>query len=702
MSLDAYIGELPQPQHPTIGAIIADALPTLRPPRRMDPPTWAEAERMLRTPTYSGRWRNDFAPYMVEPSRMTNSRRYSSVVFSGPARTVKTDALVLNTFGHRVACMPRDVLIVAPTKDAAREFSITKLDTFIRANPAVERRQQAGRGTDNIFDKRFLGNMRVRIGWPVIGQLSMVDIPDVLLTDYDRMPDDVDGEGAAFDLALKRTQTFGSLGMCVVESSPGRPVLDEEWSASTPHEAPPATGILGLYNAGTRGRWYWECPQCNEAFQPLFERLSWEVRDTPAESAKTVTVGCPHCGFPIPPAMKPELNRTGFWLHETADGQVVDISDHRVRETDSVTYLMEGPAAAMQSLQQLVLRHIDAEEEFKRTGDEARLKTTVNVDQGRPYTPRVRLVGEALQEDVLRASAENFKMGEAPAATRFITVQVDVQASRFVVSVEAWGEGLEHWLIDRYDLTRPPNQNGEGRAIDPARFAEDWSALDPLLARSWAVVGSDHELMARALIVDSGGAPGVTGNAYKWWRAKRKAGLAHRAFLGKGVGGLDRDRAAYVVPEKVEGTRQKRRSDLRIVRIGTDPLKDEIAAAITRREPGLNAYHLPIGLDASVFAEFCAEARADKGWEKKKHGIRNEALDLAVMAKALVVVLKAEKIDWAVPPDWAKAPHENAFRVSKAPLNRAESQGVPETEKQPAPKARRKRGKGFVARGFDG
>lgn len=694
MRAEDFIGELPPPAYATIGAVVAESLPALRPPRRMDVPTWAERHRVLRTPTYSGPWRNDFAPYMVEPSRLVNSRRYASAVFVGPARTVKSDALVLNTVGHRIDCMPRDMLVIAPTKDSAREFSKTKLDPFIRLHDAISRRLK--RDEDNIFDKRFAGNMRVRVGWPVIGQLSMVDIPDVILTDYDRFPDDVDGEGSAFDLALKRTQTFGSLGMCIAESSPGKPILDEEWRPLSPHEMPPTTGICGLYNQGTRGRWYWCCPQCEESFQPTFDRLIWETRETHAESAKTVTVGCPHCGFPIPPTLKSELNRAGFWLHETASGELVSIDDADVRDTDCASFSMEGPAAAMQSLPQLVLRHLDATDVFQRTGDESRLKTTVNVDQGKPYRPRIRELGEGLNEDALKALAKPFPLDIAPAGTRFVTWQVDVQANRFVVSGEAWGEGLEHWLFARFDIVLPPD-GAQGRAIDPARHAEDWAALDALLDRIVPVAGSAHGLQARALIVDTGGAPGVTANAYKWWRSMRKTGMAHRVFLGKGVGGIDRDRAAYVTPEKVEGQKTKRRSDLRIVRIGTDPLKDEVAAALTRKEPGPGAYHLPEALSASAFAEFCAEARGPKGWTPKRHGLRNESLDLAVMAKALAIVLKAEKIDWTRAPDWALPVKENIYAVAAAIAAPAE------TVKPASPeRPRRKRGKGFVARGYDG
>lgn len=64
------------------------------------------------------------------------------------------------------------------------------------------------------------------------------------LTDYDRFPEDVDGEGDAFSLASKRTTTFMSLGMTLVESSPGREITDTRWKPSLPHEAPPTTGIL--------------------------------------------------------------------------------------------------------------------------------------------------------------------------------------------------------------------------------------------------------------------------------------------------------------------------------------------------------------------------------------------------------------------------------------------------------------------------
>lgn len=90
----------------------------------------------------------------------------------------------------------------------------------------------------------------LQIGWPSITVFSSSDYKRVALTDYDRFPEDIDGEGDGFSLASKRTTTFMSAGMTLAESSSGREITDVKWRRSSPHEAPPTTGILSLYNRG--------------------------------------------------------------------------------------------------------------------------------------------------------------------------------------------------------------------------------------------------------------------------------------------------------------------------------------------------------------------------------------------------------------------------------------------------------------------
>lgn len=699
---EKFLPPMPPPPFATQEEVLRDALPALVPQRRIDVADWAEQSRRISLPNYQGMWSNDFAPYMTEPSRMVTSRRYGALVFAGPARTGKSESIILNTLGHAIECRPRDTLVVCQTQDAAKQFSERKLDPMLRANSHLKARQLTGRGADNIHEKKFAGGMNLQIRWPVIGYFSQNEFVTVLLTDRDRMPDDIDGEGDPFTLARKRVQQSGSLGMVISESSPGRLITRDDWEPSTPHEAPPCAGVLSEYNLGTRGQYYWTCPHCHTRFRPLFETLHWETRATHGETAKTVFMACPH-GCVIGPDRKNELNCAGLWLHENNEGtDLVEVDDPAIRDTDIVSYWCEGPIAAMQSWDQLVLRYLQGKAQLDERNDETALKATVTLDQGRPYLPVVRDVGQSLVIETLKAHAERYPLGIAPEATRFITVQVDVQGNRFVVSVEAWGPELEHWLIDRFDVSEPPvdapgsDTGADGkprRAIDPPRYAEDWDALFALLDKPYPVAGSGAGLLPRAMIVDSGGAAGVTTNAYAFLRRARKKGLAHRVYLAKGHGGLNRERAVYKAPEKVLGTKKKRMTDLRIVQVGTDPLKDEIALALTRREPGPNAYHLPESLSDAVFAEFCAESRGEKGWEPKKSGVRNESLDLAVYAKALAIVLKAEKIDWVRAPSWAAPVGENSYAVR---LVAKEEAIIPSEPVVPArPRGRRMRSRGI-------
>jgi len=685
--LNRFLPDWEPPQFASAAGIVADALRSLEPPQRIDVPTWAERDRRLSTPNYTGPWRNDFAPYMTEPARMLTSRKYGAVVFVAPARTAKTESLIQNAIGHRVVCNPRNVLVVCATRDAAREFSIQKIGGLIRHSPNVRERIA---GKDNTFDKSFRGNMRLRIGWPVISQLSMLDIPDVFLTDYDRMVDDVDGEGSAFDLGRKRTQSFHSLGMTVAESSPGRPVTDPDWTPETPHEAPPTTGILALYNRGTRGQFYWVCPHCHEPFRPVMDRLQWDQDKPMGAAAKSAEMICLHCGGCIGPDRKDELNTAGMWLHETDDGTLVRVDDAAIRDTDIVSYWCEGPVAAMQSWEQLVLRELQARHEFETTGDETTLKSTVTLDQGRPFVSSALDLGDGLNADMLKGMAKPMPLGVAPAETRFVTIQVDVQGNRFVVQWEARGVGLETWLIGRTELSTPPEgapDQQTSRAIDPGRYSEDWAALFPLLEQPIPVAETGMSLVPRALCIDMHGSPGVTSNAYRFYREVKRRGLGGRVFLSRGVGGQQRrDRAALREPEKENQKRgyRNRRSDIRYIELSTDDLKDEVALAVTRKVPGPGAYHISDGMPDRVFAELAAEVRTDKGWERRKPGLPNEAFDLAVMGRGLAIVLKAERVDWDAPPPWAAPVEQNSFAVTV--------DAAPERKPAPVAPVRRRRG----------
>lgn len=680
---------------PVSDAILA-ALPALRPPART---TVSEAatRRKINAGGSWEFWDNDTAPYMVEPMDATLSRRFKSAVFVGPARSSKTEGMIVNPWVHSVLDAPRMVSIFYMSQAAAREWSVQELKPIINKTPELAEALRL----DNTHEKTFRGGGRLTLDWPVDNKLSGRSIPLVLMADYDQKAyQDVEGQGPAFAMGRKRHTQAGSRGMNVVESSPRFPILDESWQAKTPHEAPPCEGILGLYNTGTRARLYWKCPDCHGEFEPTIDRLHYPETGTPAERGAAAYMSCLHCGSVIEPHQKAGLNRSARWLHEAADGSLVPLGD-QVRKTTTVSYWLHGPAAALATWADIVTAYLEGLETFENTGDETALKAATNLDLGLPYRPRSMNDGATVTEAGLKDGATDHAWQVCPAETRFLLVAVDVQKGRFVVQVMAHLADGERVVIDRFDIHTPPDgaPRAEDRQLDPAKYGEDWDALFDLADLSYPVANADHRLKALGVVCDAGGEAGVTPNAYAFWRKARQ--LHPRRFhLIRGFGGDKVKRAEVKAPETSHQGRKKAARDILLIRAGTDRLKDEIAASLIRQDRGTRAIHIPRGAPPDIFGEFAAERRGAKGWEKRPGVKRNEALDLAVYDLALSIVLGVEKIaDWSRAPAWAVAGPGNAFAVVVTDTETGEE--IPSETIRPKRKKRKSRGRGRGRR-FDG
>ena len=676
--------------------IVRAAADAFRPPRRVSVSEGAAQNLVFQQAGgYSGNWSATEAPYMIEPMDMLASRRHESVCFVGPSRTGKTAGLLDGWFAYAVTCDPGDMLIVQMSQEKAREYSKTRIDRAIRHSPAINEKMSKRGNDDNTHDKLFRHGMWVKIGWPSATQLSSSDYRYVALTDYDRMPDNIDGEGAAYGLAIKRTQTFLSRGMGMVESSPGREITDPNWRPATPHEAPPCSGILGIYNRSDRRRWHWKCPDCTEYFEArpgieLFATLPKEdellemvrtanLQELAAHHAKVV---CPHCGTMIEHRHKHTLNDTkaARWV---ADGQTVihGVVTGEFQQSSMAGYWLGGVAAAYQKWDSILLRHLQGMREYALTGSELALKTTINTDQGMPYLPR-HLIDSAGSKQASERT-EDFPRFIVPKNARFIVAAVDVQGghgARFIVQVHAVGEHLEQWLIDRYEITdsERAGPSGELARIDPASYPEDWDALTKRVVLGTYRIGDGREMRVRMVAVDSGGEGGVTENAYAWFRSVRMMGNSHRVMLVKGASSKPR---SVVVESMVGAKRAHMKPDIPLYLLGTDHLKDVVTGLLQRENHGPGFIHLPKWLSKSFFDELQAEYR-DKSGKWKQIRKRNEALDLACYIRAACIRLGADRFDWeSLPPSmsWANPIDTNVDVISPESRREMQSAELPKT-----------------------
>ena len=634
----------------------------LRAPRRM---RVADAvAQYMRVPMGAGNsvpWDPLVAPYVIEPMNCLASREYDAVIFVGPARTGKTIGLIDGWVIYNVICDPADMLIIQMTEEKAREHSKKRLARTFRVSPEVVSRLSPNKNDNNVYDRTFLAGNYLKIGWPSVNIMSSSDYKCVALTDYDRFPEDIDGEGDAFSLASKRTTTFMSSGMTLVESSPGRDVKDVKWRRTSPHEAPPTTGILSLYNRGDRRRWYWPCPHCGEYFQPCGDVVAGfrDIAD-PVLASEAAYIQCPSCSGRIMPEQKRELNGRGVWLR---DGESINADGSRYgdpRRSRIASFWTEGPAAAYQTLSQLVYKLLTAEQEYETTGSEETLKTVINTDWGLPYLPRASM--EQRKSELLEQRAEPVPSRSVPDGVNFLVATVDVQAGRhrrFVVQVTGYGSRGERWIIDRYNITQSlrGDSDGESQRIDPASYPEDWDVLlTDVFHKSWPLASDPSQQMRlMAMAVDSGGEDGVTDNAYKFWRRCRRDGLGKRIYLFKG----DSIRRAKLItrtfPDNTgrTGRRAQAAGDVPLWLLQTDALKDRVNNALWRDSPGPGYVHFPDWLGSWFYDELTYEERSSDGkWSKPGRGA-NEAFDLMVYAEALVILHGYEKIRWPDAPEWA-------------------------------------------------
>jgi len=675
----------------SINELIAEAAKSLRPPERLTVTEAVEKYVRLNNPGgYTGPYRVETTPYMQEPMDTLNSRQFNGCVFCGPAQASKTESLILGWLAYSVVVDPMDMIIFTPSTAAARDFSVRRVDRLHRNSPAIGRLLSPRRDEDNKRDKMYRNGTMLTLSWPSVTEFAGRPIGRVALTDYDRMDDDIEGDGNPYDLASKRTTTFGSFAMTMAESSPSRPILDPNWLAQSQHEAPPSTGILALYNRGDRRRWVWPCPHCDEYFEGSFRMLQWntEIKNR-MEAAETVRMICPRCSHAIEPRHRAEMQSWGLWLK---DGQRVGPNGKiigKATRSNIASFWLNGTAATFVTWPQLVMMYLAAQEEYDRTATEDALRKFYNNDLAELYLPKAQETRRL--PEVLMSRARAVPEREVPPEVRALIALIDVQKNMFVVQVVgiAPGDGtgmFDLHVVDRFDVRKSKRKDGDGDAewVKPGSYLEDWDLLiENVMEKEYPLAGdADKRMQIKLTLCDSGGREGVTTNAYAFFRKLRRDGKQGRFHLlkgfaagasearGDGQSGAPRTRIHYPDSStRATGVKAGAQGDIPVLMLNSIALKDALANRLEISEPGKGMIHYPDWLPDWFYKELCAEIRTPKGWEIGKGGrSRNEAWDLLYYALGACFssLLGLERVRWEAPPAWLDVPAKNPLVIDSA------------------------------------
>jgi phage terminase large subunit GpA-like protein len=659
--------------------MVASVADLLQPPDRLTVSEAAAEYRYINNPpAYVGKWSNEKTPYLVEVMDTMTSLEYQGIILVGPARIGKSD-LFYNWLTHSALCDPADMIFYAMTREVARDLSQGDLGKVMRHTTALGDMLVKGRNNDNVFDKRFRNGMRLLMRWPTITELSGKTLPRVWFADYDRVEDadDIAKEGPMFDLGMKRTTTYKRFAMTVAESSPGRPIDNPKYILSSPHEAPPAKGILGLYNRGDRRRRYWRCAHCRTPFEPSFKLFCYPDSSDFMEAAEAVTLQCPHCEYQHTPDLKRELdaNDNARWIQDYVtwhkDGSITG----RPRKTNIASFWLKGPCAAFQTWQSLIFNFLQAKAAFDSTGDEGPLKKTITTDQGEAYVPKALEAGRSPES--LMEQARNWGSTKAeptvPAGVRFLIATVDVQSGAragFVVQITGFGVGGDATVIDMFRILKSErlDEDGEHAPMAPESYVEDWDLIKSrVMEKSYPLAdGSGRRMSVKLTGCDYGGADGVSVHAREFWRKLALEGLEYNFLLVKG----EPSKTAPHVQLKYPDANQKdqynaARGDVPVLFINSLEVKDMLSGLLGRTKPGGGMWTFPQWAPAWFYSQMTTEVRTDKGWEKPKNNTRrNEAWDLSYYALALLrsPEIRAHRQGfWDAPPPWALDWDENVL-----------------------------------------
>jgi phage terminase large subunit GpA-like protein len=631
-------------------SIFVGALEGLTPPEQIS--TTQAAERFRYVDDGQGGkmlWSRDLTPYCVEIQDALDDPRIQTVAVMGPGRVGKTVPAENYAFKRMQFGPPTDCLWYLPSGDDVREYCDTVINPMFDLHPALKAKIGTRPSDNQKTRKRIAGQW-----WRFLPMA-----PNTVRNRQARfrVADEVDGFRPTMRKSfLRELQVRGRRS-----ANQGKTYV-----CSHPDEGERG-GIYPVWQAGTRGRWYWHCPHCKKVSSPYpgghwNMRLVWRADDGVSEHdmldqvERTAALECPHCKGLITNEHRLRMNIGGFWLHDgqevTEDGEVSGSIAHRpVR-----SYAIHGTMSPFVTLGELARQLVEARLSASATQDDAPLKSVMVKSFGELFAGSDELA-TFLTPGQLAAKLidRTYALGEVPSDVLFLTAVVDIQANRFEVGVIGWGRDGESWLIDRFRIDR----NQRGIEVRPAERQSDWALIQKHVIDRWYPLQDDpnYEMPIASTAIDSGGQAGVTPKAREFVRqqmVRLGAGEQYRIRLIKGSSRREDPEVGTGKP--VDRDDNGRPIDPPIIetQLGVFRIKKVIAKRI-RQEPGSPAWmHIPGDAPRYVFSELCSERFVEGDWVKSG---ANETWDIYIYAEAVRLMLKPDRpsINWeASPPRWAR------------------------------------------------
>ena len=423
----------------------------------LKPSEWAEKYRVVAegTSNHPGKWHNSRTPFLVEiMDCMAPTHPARRITFMKSAQVSGSEG-ISNIICWIIDSAPGPVLVVHPTIEAARDWTVEKFEPTIEATRRVGRKIRnvviRGRDGSTLKRKLFPGGSVVLTGANSAAGLRQKSVKTVILDDMDEFPSDVGGQGDPVRMARARKTSFERSGQ------------DKELDVSTP-TVKSVSRIAKQYEAGTQARWHVPCPHCGAE-----QVLKWGGRDKPFGIKFNPTAPyhahyiCEANGCIVEHWQLDGMNARGRWIHAMPlPGR-------------EPSYHISALNSPFTTWDHMVAKWVEAQ------GNPAELKTFINLELGEPWD---EAADRPKARDLLDRR-ETWPQGTCPDGVLFITLGGDVQGDGIWYTIVGWGRDRQSWNLEKGFLAGDPGVLGSEcwqrlARIERKTFRDDRAVEHPI------------------------------------------------------------------------------------------------------------------------------------------------------------------------------------------------------------------------------
>jgi len=538
---------------------------------------WADAKFYLSPESAAepGKWTT--YPYQRGPMDAITEIRNERVTWKKSARVGYTK-MINCAIGYHIEHDPCPMLVVQPTIEDGKGYSRDEIEPMIRDNPSINPLVADAKSRDSgntIMKKSFPGGILNIIGANSARGFRRLTVRKVFFDEVDGYPPTAGQEGDQIALGMKRSETFWNR-QAIIGSTPTVKGLSR---------------VSDIFEESDRRFYFVPCPHCGH-----FQTLEWErIKFPDKNNLERIYYECELCRKPIDHRKKRTMIEQGEWRATR------DFNGHAGFLLWSAYSFSPGAAWS-----QIAKRFLDANQHFKDTGDNSKLRTWTNTDKGEEWEERGKGIDSI---ELLSGNKTPIEEGVAPDGVLVITSGWDIQDDRIEGEILGWGTGDETWSLDYVILYGDTEREDVWNQLHEQIFKRVFvrSGITRMRIACTCVDHGDHSHMVETFV---------------------KPRQGRRVFACKG-------RSTYGGSLVGKPSKKSILKGVMLFPTGSDVAKEIIMSRLAIEKPGPGYCHFPDHYEDEYFRQLTAEEKFTEYvngakryvWRLKKGVRRNEALD---------------------------------------------------------------------------